>query len=49
MLFRSCAKRLGGIAVTTLPGVSRSFNPALAVGVEQSAFESKRRLICYIL
>jgi len=25
----SCAKRLGGLAVTTLPGASRSFNPAL--------------------
>jgi len=28
---RSCAKRLGGLAVTTLPGASRSFNPALRV------------------
>jgi len=26
---RSCAKRLGGLAVTILPGASRSFNPAL--------------------
>ena len=26
---RSCAKRLGGLAVTTLPGASCSFNPAL--------------------
>jgi len=26
---RSCAKHLGGLAVTTLPGASRSFNPAL--------------------
>jgi len=26
----SCAKRFGGLAVTTLPGASRSFNPALA-------------------
>jgi len=25
----SCAKRLGGLAVTTLTGASRSFNPAL--------------------
>ena len=25
----SCAKRLGDLAVTTLPGASRSFNPAL--------------------
>ena len=28
----SCAKRLGGLAVTTLPGASRSFNPALVIG-----------------
>jgi len=26
---RSCAKRLGGLAVTTLPEASLSFNPAL--------------------
>jgi len=26
---RSCAQRLRGLAVTTLPGASRSFNPAL--------------------
>ena len=26
---RICAKRLGGLAVTILPGASRSFNPAL--------------------
>jgi len=25
----SCVKRLGGLAVMTLPGASRSFNPAL--------------------
>jgi len=25
----SCAKRLVGLEVTTLPGASRSFNPAL--------------------
>jgi len=25
------AKRVGGLAVTTLPGVSRSFNPALEI------------------
>ena len=30
---RSCAMRLRGLAVTTLPGASRSFNPALAVGL----------------
>jgi len=24
---RSCVKRLGRLAVTTLPGASRSFNP----------------------
>ena len=29
---RSCAKRLGGLAVTFLPGASRSFNPALPGG-----------------
>jgi len=28
-MLRSCAKRFGGLAVTTLPGTSRSFNPAL--------------------
>ena len=28
---RSCAMRLRGLAVTTLPGASRSFNPALIV------------------
>jgi len=28
-MVHSCTKRLGGLAVTTLPGVSRSFNPAL--------------------
>ena len=27
-----CAKRLGGLATTTLPGASRSFNPALVKG-----------------
>jgi len=25
----SCARRIGGLAVMTLPGASRSFNPAL--------------------
>jgi len=29
---RSCAQRLGRLAVTTLPGASRSFNPALTIG-----------------
>jgi len=29
---RSCAKRSGGLAVTTLPGVLHSFNPALPPG-----------------
>jgi len=28
-MLRSCAKRLVGLAVMTLPGASRSFNPAL--------------------
>jgi len=28
---RSCAKRLGGLAVTISPGASRCFNPALLV------------------
>ena len=27
----SCVKRLGGLTVTTLPGASRSFNPALSM------------------
>jgi len=31
---RSCAKRLGGLAATTLPGASRSFNPALLRAIE---------------
>jgi len=30
-MLRSCAKRLEGLAVTTLPGASLSFNPALKV------------------
>jgi len=30
-MLRSCAKRLGGLAVTMLPGASRSFNPALSL------------------
>jgi len=29
---RSCAKHLGGLAVTSLPGASGSFNPALLIG-----------------
>ena len=32
---RSCAQRLGGLAVTTLPRASRSFNPALPIGVNK--------------
>jgi len=28
-MLRSCAKRFGGLAVTTFPGASRSFHPAL--------------------
>jgi len=30
---RSCTNRLGGLAVTTLPGASRSFNAALSTGL----------------
>jgi len=29
----SCAQRLGGLAVKTLPGASRSFNPTLAARI----------------
>ena len=32
----SCVKRLGGLAVTTLPGASRSFNPALMAGMARA-------------
>jgi len=33
---RICAKRFGSLAVTTLPVVSFSFNPALVLGDETS-------------
>jgi len=33
-MLRSCTKRLGGLAVTTLPGAWRSFNPALLTPAE---------------
>jgi len=35
---RSCPMRLGGLAVTTLPGASRSFNPALVFSAHLIGF-----------
>ena len=36
---RSCAKHLGGLAVATLPGASRSFNPALRICIVISQYQ----------
>ena len=46
---RSCAKRLGGVAVTILPGASRSFNPALGTAIVASASQWGPRVILYVL
>jgi len=41
---RSCARRLRGLAVKTLPGASRSFNPALAA-VDLQLLQTKHAVI----
>jgi len=46
---RSCDKRLGGLAVTTSPGASRWFNPALLVINNLFYFTRTFRQLCAVL